>query len=131
MHGMVLLTPALLDVIRARAQGFGMVSTARVQIGVLSHIGSGATAFCFDAVSRGAIAEGVRLEIERPSGLRRHQNRGAANEGKLVAICWAAKYGRVLDAMRTHRLHFVQMGTRFGGKQFVDWLSGEQLPRIC
>ena len=27
--------------------------------------------------------------------------------------------------------HFVQMQTRFGGRRMVDWLSGEQLPRIC
>jgi len=25
----------------------------------------------------------------------------------------------------------VQMTTGFGGKRIVDWLSGEQLPRIC
>ena len=26
---------------------------------------------------------------------------------------------------------FVQMTTSFGGGRIVDWLSGEQLPRIC
>ena len=26
---------------------------------------------------------------------------------------------------------FVQMETRFGGRRIVDWLTGEQLPRIC
>jgi len=26
---------------------------------------------------------------------------------------------------------FVQMKTKFGGRRMVDWLSGEQLPRIC
>ena len=26
---------------------------------------------------------------------------------------------------------FVQMVTAFGGGRIVDWLSGEQLPRIC
>jgi hydrogenase expression/formation protein HypE len=26
---------------------------------------------------------------------------------------------------------FVQMTTAFGGGRIVDWLSGEQLPRIC
>ena len=26
---------------------------------------------------------------------------------------------------------FVQMETCFGGRRVVDWLSGEQLPRIC
>jgi hydrogenase expression/formation protein HypE len=26
---------------------------------------------------------------------------------------------------------FVQMDTSFGGRRVVDWLTGEQLPRIC
>jgi hydrogenase expression/formation protein HypE len=26
---------------------------------------------------------------------------------------------------------FVQMTTSFGGARIVDWLAGEQLPRIC
>ena len=26
---------------------------------------------------------------------------------------------------------FVQMETAFGGRRMVDWLTGEQLPRIC
>ncbi len=69
-----------------------------------------------------------------------------ANEGKLVAICAADDAERLLAAMRTHPLGresviigtvhsdphcFVQMKTRFGGHRNVDWLSGEQLPRIC
>ncbi len=69
-----------------------------------------------------------------------------ANEGKLVAICAEQDAGKLLAAMRAHPLgaeaaivgrvhedahHFVQMTTAFGGKRIVDWLSGEQLPRIC
>ena len=27
--------------------------------------------------------------------------------------------------------HFVPMKTRFGGRRIVDWLAGDQLPRIC
>ena len=69
-----------------------------------------------------------------------------ANEGKLVAICDAADAPRLLQAMRAHPLgqgaaiigevtedphHFVQMRTRFGGTRIVDWLTGDQLPRIC
>jgi hydrogenase expression/formation protein HypE len=26
---------------------------------------------------------------------------------------------------------FVQMTTKLGGRRIVDWLAGEQLPRIC
>lgn len=69
-----------------------------------------------------------------------------ANEGNLVAICAAEDADRLLEAMRGHPLgrqsaiigevmeerhHFVQMKTAFGGSRMVDWLSGEQLPRIC
>ena len=69
-----------------------------------------------------------------------------ANEGKLVAICAEADAARVLAAMRAHPLgrdaarigtvvpdenHFVRMRTGFGGSRMVDWLAGEQLPRIC
>ena len=69
-----------------------------------------------------------------------------ANEGKLVAICAASDAEKLLSAMRTHPFgvdaaiigsvhedahHFVQMTTAFGGRRIVDWLSGEQLPRIC
>ncbi|MFZ5613980.1 MAG: hydrogenase expression/formation protein HypE [Pseudomonadota bacterium] len=69
-----------------------------------------------------------------------------ANEGKLVAICAPEDAEPLLAAMRAHPLgreaaiigevrvdphHFVQMRTAFGGSRIVDWLSGEQLPRIC
>jgi hydrogenase expression/formation protein HypE len=69
-----------------------------------------------------------------------------ANEGKLVAIVTAEAADAALAAMRAHPLgrdaavvgevvsddhRFVQMTTAFGGGRIVDWLSGEQLPRIC
>ena len=69
-----------------------------------------------------------------------------ANEGKLVAVVAAADADRLLAAMRAHPQgaraakigteladdhHFVQMTTGFGGRRIVDWLTGEQLPRIC
>ena len=69
-----------------------------------------------------------------------------ANEGKLAAICAPQDAECLLQAMRTHPLgrdaaivgeviedphHFVQMETAFGGRRVVDWLTGEQLPRIC
>jgi len=69
-----------------------------------------------------------------------------ANEGKVVAICPPDEAERLLAAMRAHPLgtraarigsvtadpnHFVQVRTGFGGRRMVDWLSGEQLPRIC
>lgn len=69
-----------------------------------------------------------------------------ANEGKLIAVVAPESADAVLAAMRDHPLgsdaarigdvttdphHFVQMATSFGGRRVVDWLSGEQLPRIC
>jgi hydrogenase expression/formation protein HypE len=69
-----------------------------------------------------------------------------ANEGKLIAVCAAEHADNLLAVMRSHPLGldaaiigyavedancFVQMQTKFGGKRMVDWLSGEQLPRIC
>ena len=69
-----------------------------------------------------------------------------ANEGKLVAICAPEDAETLLNVMRSHPLgadaaiigtvreddhRFVQLETTFGGKRIVDWLAGEQLPRIC
>lgn len=69
-----------------------------------------------------------------------------ANEGKLVAFCPPEHADRLLAVMRAHgkgreasiigeavvdERCFVQMKTVFGGNRIVDWLSGEQLPRIC
>ena len=69
-----------------------------------------------------------------------------ANEGKLVAIVAPEAAEKLLAAMKAHPLgadaaiigravedenRFVEMRTSFGGGRIVDWLSGEQLPRIC
>ncbi len=69
-----------------------------------------------------------------------------ANEGKLICICEEADANRLVDIMRAHPLgenaarigtviaddaHLVQMRTGFGGTRVVDWIAGEQLPRIC
>jgi hydrogenase expression/formation protein HypE len=69
-----------------------------------------------------------------------------ANEGKLIAVVAPGAANSLLEAMRAHPLGrdavligeviadeqcFVQMTTSFGGGRIVDWLAGEQLPRIC
>ncbi len=69
-----------------------------------------------------------------------------ANEGKLICICPREQTETVLAAMRAHPQGqdaaiigevtddphgFIEMRTRFGGNRVVDWLAGEQLPRIC
>jgi len=69
-----------------------------------------------------------------------------ANEGKLIAIVEEDSAETVLTAMRAHPLgteaamvgeivedplQLVRMITHIGGERVVDWLHGEQLPRIC
>lgn len=52
----------------ARDQGFTAVRTVWVEIGQLSGVEPEAMAFCFDAVSRGTLLEGARLEIVHVPG---------------------------------------------------------------
>ena len=69
-----------------------------------------------------------------------------ANEGKLVCLCPPEQADALLAVMRRHPLGreaaiigevvadpdgLVRMATGFGGHRVVDWLAGEQLPRIC
>ena len=104
-----------------------------------------------------ALQSGVGMQVREADIPVRAAVRGAcellgldplyvANEGKLVAISAAADADALLAAMRAHPLggdaaiigeviedshNFVQMETAFGGNRIVDWLVGEQLPRIC
>ena len=88
----------------------------------------------------------IKPEVEAACELLGLDPLNIANEGKLVAVCAERDAERLLAAMRAHPLgsaaarigrivaddrHFVQMQTRFGGRRMVDWLAGEQLPRIC
>lgn len=69
-----------------------------------------------------------------------------ANEGKLVAVCPPESAERLLAVMKSHPLgeeaaiigqvvedhrSLVQLKTKLGGFRMMDWLFGEQLPRIC
>jgi hydrogenase expression/formation protein HypE len=88
----------------------------------------------------------VKAEVNAACELLGLDPLNVANEGKLVVVCAPEDAGRLLAAMRAHPLgrdaavigeaiedphRFVQMETGFGGSRIVDWLSGEQLPRIC
>ena len=98
---------------------------------------------------------GIRLE-ERAIPVRPQVNAACellgldplyvANEGKLICICERRNADQLLAVMRAHPLGteaalvgevvededgFVTMETSFGGSRVVDWLAGEQLPRIC
>ena len=69
-----------------------------------------------------------------------------ANEGKVIVICRPEHAQKALSVLRSHpygqeaaivglvteeNAGFVEMTTLLGGKRSVDWLNGEQLPRIC
>ena len=88
----------------------------------------------------------VRAQVEAACELLGLDPLYVACEGRLVAICAPDAADPLLAAMHAHPLgqqaariglvtddphRFVQMATRFGGRRVVDWLSGEQLPRIC
>jgi hydrogenase expression/formation protein HypE len=88
----------------------------------------------------------VRAEVAAACELLGLDPLTVANEGKLVAVVAQSAAESLLTAMRAHPLgadasligvvtadeqRFVQMTTAFGGGRIVDWLAGEQLPRIC
>lgn len=88
----------------------------------------------------------VRTEVASACELLGLDAMYVANEGKLLAICAPEDSDTLLTAMRAHPqgLHaemigevvhdprcFVQLKTQTGGMRMIDWLTGEQLPRIC
>ncbi len=88
----------------------------------------------------------VRPDVEGACELLGLDPLYVANEGKLICICEASDADRLLEIMKAHPLGqkaakigeivgdadcMVVMKTGFGGSRVVDWLSGEQLPRIC
>jgi hydrogenase expression/formation protein HypE len=88
----------------------------------------------------------IRTEVASACELLGLDAMYVANEGKLLAICAAKDCDLLLAAMRAHPLGaqaavigevvddprcFVQLKTKTGGMRMMDWLAGEQLPRIC
>ncbi|TWB39207.1 hydrogenase expression/formation protein HypE [Nitrospirillum pindoramense] len=88
----------------------------------------------------------VRPEVAAACELLGLDPLNVANEGKLVCVCEPGDAETLLAVMRDHaegrdaarighvtvdRPGFVRMTTAIGGQRVVDWLSGEQLPRIC
>ncbi len=100
---------------------------------------------------------GVGIELDESQIPVRSEVKGAcellgldplfvANEGKLIAICPPEHAEKLLKTMQAHPKgrnaaiigqivkddrHFVRMRTTFGGVRMIDWMAGEQLPRIC
>jgi hydrogenase nickel incorporation protein HypA/HybF len=69
MHEMA-LTESIVDIVceEARKGGFARVRVVRLQVGAMAHVEPEALRFCFDAVSRGTVAEGATLDIVRRPG---------------------------------------------------------------
>ncbi len=100
---------------------------------------------------------GVGIRLQESALPIREEVRGAcellgldplnvANEGKLIAIAAPQAADALVAAMRRtplgenaavvgevleDELRLVRMATAIGGERVVDWLHGEQLPRIC
>ena len=89
----------------------------------------------------GARARSRGVRIPRPrSALRRQRGqagrdlRGATTRSACSRRCARIRWARdaaIIGEVIEDPHHFVQMDTRFGGRRIVDWLTGEQLPRIC
>ena len=88
----------------------------------------------------------VRPEVQAACEMLGYDPLHVANEGKLIAICPSDSAPSLLAAMRNHPLgsqaviignvieddhSFVEMITQLGGRRLVDWITGDQLPRIC
>lgn len=69
MHEMS-LAEGVLQIVEdaARTQKFRRVSAVVLEIGKLSTVEPESMRFCFDAVTRGSVAEGARLEIVETPG---------------------------------------------------------------
>ncbi len=104
-----------------------------------------------------AAQSGVGIRLQEHSIPVRDEVRGAcellgldplnvANEGKLIAIVDAGSAQSLLEVMRSDPcgvdaaiigevtedpMRLVRMVTEIGGERVIDWLHGEQLPRIC
>ncbi|MEM1434571.1 MAG: hydrogenase expression/formation protein HypE [Pseudomonadota bacterium] len=88
----------------------------------------------------------IRPEVQGACELLGLDALNVANEGKLLAIVDADAAESALAALRSHPLGadaaligevcedplgLVRLRTTIGGERVVDWIQGEQLPRIC
>ena len=79
----------------ARRDGFARVKTVVVELGQLGHVEPEALLFCFEAVSRGTVADGAKLAIERVPGAG-----WCLDCGKTVPL--AERFGACPDCGRHH-----------------------------
>jgi len=64
------LAQSIVELVReqARAQAFASVKTVFLRTGALANVEPDALVFGFDSASRGTVAAGARLEVERSPG---------------------------------------------------------------
>jgi len=69
MHEMA-IAESMLEIVEntARSNGAARVKVVRLEIGALAHVAPDALRFCFDAVTRGGIADGAELGIVTTPG---------------------------------------------------------------
>ncbi|MEL7045262.1 MAG: hydrogenase expression/formation protein HypE [Pseudomonadota bacterium] len=88
----------------------------------------------------------IRAEVQGACELLGLDPLHVANEGKLLAVVAPGASAALLERMRGHPLgidatligevleddlQLLRMETHIGGERVIDWLHGEQLPRIC
>ena len=92
MHEMS-IAESLVDLIEdeARREGFERVMRIGIKVGALGHVEPAALDFCFDAASRGTVAEGARLEMQIVPGSGRcprcHSSVAIAQRYDLCPVC--------------------------------------------
>ncbi|ALK10301.1 hydrogenase maturation nickel metallochaperone HypA [Blastochloris viridis] len=96
MHEMA-LTESVVALVEdaARSEGFTRAKAIVLEIGMLGHVEPAAMQFCFEAISRGTVADGARLEIVRVAG-----QGWCLDCGKTVAL--AERFGPCPDCGRHH-----------------------------
>ena len=70
MHEMA-LAESMIELVEATARrhGASRVTEVRLELGALSQVEREALVFCFDAVTRGGLAQGARLAIVETAGV--------------------------------------------------------------
>ncbi len=101
MHELA-LAESVLAIVRKQAtvHRFDRVTAVRLEIGALSCVAADAVEFCFAAVARGTLADGARLEVDRPPG-----EAWCLDCGELVAL---TERHLPCPQCGRHRLHIVR-----------------------
>jgi hydrogenase nickel incorporation protein HypA/HybF len=101
MHEMS-LAEGILQIVEdtARANAAAHVRVVLLEIGALSHVEEQALRFCFDAVTRGTVANGARLDVQATPG-----RAWCMPCGKSVAL---ARLGEACPLCGGYQLHVTQ-----------------------